>query len=109
MDPDLRDRLRGCLLGLAVGDAIGTTVEFRPRGSFPAVTDMTGGGPFGLQPGQWTDDASMALWLAESLTEKNGFDCSSTHKFSRPFTMLPKAPVQPTEQMNALPAVVCTH
>jgi ADP-ribosyl-[dinitrogen reductase] hydrolase len=69
-----RGRFRGALLGLAVGDAIGTTVEFKPPGSFPAVTDMVGGGPFHLAPGQWTDDTSMALCLAESLLECNGFD-----------------------------------
>jgi len=68
------DRYRGCLLGLAVGDAVGTTVEFRSRGSFTPVTDMLGGGPFHLEPGQWTDDTSMALCLATSLVEKNGFD-----------------------------------
>jgi ADP-ribosyl-[dinitrogen reductase] hydrolase len=72
--PSTRDRFRGCLLGLAVGDAVGTTVEFRPRGSFPEVTDMVGGGPFGLEPGQWTDDTSMALCLATSLVERDGFD-----------------------------------
>ena len=44
------DRFRGCLLGLAVGDAVGTTVEFRPRGSFEPLTDMVGGGPFHLAP-----------------------------------------------------------
>ena len=63
------DRFRGCLLGLAVGDAVGTTVEFKAPGSFPEVTDMTGGGPFGLAPGQWTDDTSMALCLADSLLD----------------------------------------
>ena len=73
MERDL-NRFRGCLLGLAVGDAVGTTVEFQPRGSFPLVTDMMGGGPFGLQPGQWTDDTSMALCLATSLIKKSGFD-----------------------------------
>ncbi|MEW6263457.1 MAG: ADP-ribosylglycohydrolase family protein [Thermodesulfobacteriota bacterium] len=71
--PEL-DRFRGCLLGLAVGDAIGTTVEFSPRGSFKPVTDMVGGGPFRLRPGQWTDDTSMALCLATSLIEQKGFD-----------------------------------
>ena len=60
------DRFRGCLLGLAIGDAVGTTLEFKPPGSFTPVTDMIGGGPFGLQPGQWTDDTSMALCLAAS-------------------------------------------
>jgi ADP-ribosylglycohydrolase/protein-tyrosine phosphatase len=70
----LRDRARGALLGLAAGDAVGTTVEFRPPGSFEPVSDMVGGGPFGLQPGQWTDDTSMALCLAESLVECGGHE-----------------------------------
>jgi ADP-ribosyl-[dinitrogen reductase] hydrolase len=71
---DSRDRFRGCLLGLAVGDAVGTTVEFQQRGSFERVTDMTGGGTFGLTAGQWTDDTSMALCLATSLLERGEFD-----------------------------------
>jgi ADP-ribosyl-[dinitrogen reductase] hydrolase len=70
---NVSDRFRGCLLGLAVGDAIGTTVEFAPRGTFPPLVDMIGGGPFGLTAGQWTDDTSMALCLAESLVTV-GFD-----------------------------------
>lgn len=70
------ERFRGCLLGLAAGDAVGTSVEFKPRGSFAPVTDMGGGGPFGLQAGQWTDDTSMALCLATSLVEMNGFDAA---------------------------------
>ncbi len=69
-----RDRFRGCLLGLACGDAVGTTVEFKPRGTFPSVTDMVGGGPFRLQPGEWTDDTSMALCLASSLVECGAYD-----------------------------------
>ena len=57
-----------------MGDAVGTAVEFRPRGRFTPLTDMTGGGPFRLSAGQWTDDTSMALCLATSLVERNGFD-----------------------------------
>lgn len=72
----LRERYRGCLLGLAAGDAVGTTVEFRAPGSFPRVSDMVGGGPFHLQPGEWTDDTSMALCLAESLLTQCGFDAA---------------------------------
>jgi ADP-ribosyl-[dinitrogen reductase] hydrolase len=71
---ELKSRYLGCLCGLAVGDAVGTTVEFKPRGSFTPVTDLVGGGPFNLQAGQWTDDTSMALCLAESLVTKQGFD-----------------------------------
>ena len=73
---DERDRFRGCLLALACGDAVGTTVEFRVRGSFTPVTDMTGGGPFRLKPGEWTDDTSMALCLATSLAELRRFDAT---------------------------------
>lgn len=76
MTPTLQERYRGALLGLACGDAVGTSVEFRARGTFPPVTDMAGGGPFGLQAGQWTDDTSMALCLATSLLEKKGFDAA---------------------------------
>lgn len=68
------DRFRGALLGLACGDAVGTTVEFKRRGTFDLVTDMVGGGPFKLKPGEWTDDTSMALCLAVSLLENQGFD-----------------------------------
>ncbi len=57
-----------------MGDAIGTSVEFRPRGSFEPLTDMVGGGAFRLRAGQWTDDTSMALCLAISLVECHGFD-----------------------------------
>jgi ADP-ribosyl-[dinitrogen reductase] hydrolase len=70
----LRDRYSGALLGLAIGDALGTTLEFKAPGTFRPITDMIGGGPFGLQPGQWTDDTAMALCLAESLIEKRSFD-----------------------------------
>lgn len=68
------DRAVGALLGLAVGDATGTTLEFRPRGTFEPVSDMVGGGPFRLPAGAWTDDTSMALCLAESLLDCGGLD-----------------------------------
>jgi ADP-ribosylglycohydrolase len=68
------DRYRGCLLGLAAGDALGTTLEFKAPGSFEPLTDIVGGGPFDLKPGEWTDDTSMALCLAESLVTKREFD-----------------------------------
>jgi ADP-ribosyl-[dinitrogen reductase] hydrolase len=71
---DLLNRYRGCLLGLVVGDADGSSVEFQARGTFEPITDMTGGCHFGLPAGAWTDDTSMALCLATSLIEKNGFN-----------------------------------
>lgn len=70
------DRYQGCLQGLAVGDALGTTVEFKAPGTFVPMEDIIGGGVFELLPGQWTDDTSMALCLAESLLAKQGFDAA---------------------------------
>lgn len=72
----MQDRAQGMLLGLACGDAVGAAVEFKPRGSFAPVTDMIGGGKFRLAPGEWTDDTSMALCLADSLITCQGFDAA---------------------------------
>lgn len=69
----LADRSRGSLLGLAIGDAVGTTLEFRNRDEV-LVSDMVGGGPFSLQAGYWTDDTSMACCLAYSLIKSHGLD-----------------------------------
>lgn len=71
---EVADRVRGALLGLATGDALGTTVEFKPRRSFAPLTDIVGGGPFNLKPGEWTDDTSMALCIAESIAETQSFN-----------------------------------
>lgn len=71
---DRLDRAVGALLGLAVGDAVGTTLEFRAPGTFSPIEDMHGGGPFGLQAGEWTDDTSMALCLAESILDTGTMD-----------------------------------
>ena len=73
-DQGIIDRGLGSLLGLAVGDAIGTTLEFSRRDSRPHVAGMEGGGPFRLAPGEWTDDTSMALCLADSLLERGCLD-----------------------------------
>lgn len=73
-DVTAADRAVGALLGLAVGDAVGTTLEFRVPGTFEPITDLVGGGPFSLRPGEWTDDTSMALCLAESLLDRGGMD-----------------------------------
>ncbi|GJE42981.1 ADP-ribosylglycohydrolase family protein [Methylobacterium soli] len=74
MIADVRDRALGAFVGLAVGDALGTTLEFKPRDTYEHLTDMVGGGPFRLKPGQFTDDTSMALCLADSLIARDGLD-----------------------------------
>jgi ADP-ribosyl-[dinitrogen reductase] hydrolase len=68
------DRARGCLLGLAVGEAIGSVAEGLPRGGFPELTGMVGGGPLQLTAGEWTDGTAMALCLAQSLIDCGGLD-----------------------------------
>jgi ADP-ribosylglycohydrolase len=75
-----RDRAEGALLGLAVGDALGTTLEFARPGQPPHGTrldgphrDITGGGPFGVVPGQVTDDTHMACCVAAAIGD-DGLD-----------------------------------
>jgi ADP-ribosylglycohydrolase len=70
----LRDRFLGALVGLAVGDAVAAATQFRRPGTFSPVGDMLGGGPFDLPRGAWSDDTAMALCLADSLLECDGFD-----------------------------------
>ncbi|MGC0836956.1 ADP-ribosylarginine hydrolase Tri1 [Pantoea agglomerans] len=72
-DVEALDKAKGLLMGLAVGDAVGTTLEFQARDS-SHIYDMVGGGPFNLKAGEWTDDTSMALCLAETYIEKNCCD-----------------------------------
>jgi len=67
MEKSTLSRAEGCLVGPAVGDALGAAVEFQPPGSFPPVTGMRGGVPHGLEAGEWADDISMALALADSI------------------------------------------
>ncbi|CAF1044329.1 unnamed protein product [Rotaria sp. Silwood1] len=70
------DRVIGSLVGLAIGDALGASVEFRPHEYLQdnPVTEMQSGGTWGLNAGQWTDDTSMGLCLASSLIAKQCFD-----------------------------------
>lgn len=72
----LQDRYRGCLLGLAAGDAMGSSVASQERGGFVPLTGLVGGGPLGLAQGQWTDTTAMALCLGESLLVRHGFDAT---------------------------------
>ncbi|WP_370981207.1 ADP-ribosylglycohydrolase family protein [Agaribacterium sp. ZY112] len=70
------NRIRGALIGCALGDALGTTLEFTQPGAFTPIDDIVGGGPFGLKAGEWTDDTSMMYCLAHSLVRTNSFDLS---------------------------------
>jgi ADP-ribosyl-[dinitrogen reductase] hydrolase len=70
----LRERFLGAWLGLAAGDAVAAATQYRRPGTFAPVGDMIGGGPFELPRGGWSDDTAMALCLADSLLETDGFD-----------------------------------
>ncbi|WP_146362812.1 ADP-ribosylglycohydrolase family protein [Arthrobacter yangruifuii] len=63
------DRAAGVLVALAAGDALGAGYEF--GGPLPdgAEVSMLGGGPFGFDPAEWTDDTSMAIPIAEALLD----------------------------------------
>lgn len=73
---ELANRFRGSFLGLAVGDALGTTLEFTERNTEEIHREMVGKGPFNLKPGQWTDDTSMALCVAYSLFDQKRFNAN---------------------------------
>ena len=59
------DRAMGVLAGMASGDAMGAGYEFQPPMNGDSLVPMVGGGPFGFAPGEWTDDTSMAIAIAE--------------------------------------------
>ncbi len=79
MTAAMRDRLRGCLFGLAVGDALGAAVEFKAPGTFAPVTGFRAGGPHRLDPGEWTDDTSLAVALGDSIVSV-GWDLNDQAK-----------------------------
>ncbi len=78
LDPALLGRLRaryhGGVIGLACGDALGASTQYRRPGSFAPLTGFVGGGHWQLPPGAWTDDTAMSLCLAESLLSTDAFD-----------------------------------
>jgi ADP-ribosylglycohydrolase/protein-tyrosine phosphatase len=65
LTPAQLDRACGVLLATAAGDALGAAYEFGPPRGPELEVAMIGGGPFGWEPGEWTDDTSMAIAIAE--------------------------------------------
>lgn len=74
------DKIKGALVGLAIGDALGVHLEFTKPGSFEPIKDYMDGNPYDIPKGYWTDDTSMALCMADSLIEKKGFDAEDIMK-----------------------------
>ena len=77
-EPDARDRFRGALLGLAIGEAFGAPAEFLTAGQvaerWGVLTDMVGGGCYEVEPGETTGGTDMMLCLAESIVADGNFD-----------------------------------
>lgn len=71
---DLRDRAKGALWGLIVGDCLGSPIQFSGKESHPWITDMVECPVFGLPPGYWTDDSSMAMCVMDSYVRKGRYD-----------------------------------
>lgn len=75
--PDVRDRARAAFLGLALGDALGATVEFLTpreiRAEHGVHREITGGGWLRLKPGQVTDDTEMSLCAARAIAAAGGW------------------------------------
>lgn len=71
---DLRDRAKGALWGLIVGDCLGSPIQFSGKEAHPWITDVVECPVFGLPPGYWTDDSSMAMCVMDSYVRKGGYD-----------------------------------
>ena len=69
-----RNKAKGMLWGLVVGDAFGSPIQFSGRDSHPWITEMVACPVFGLPPGYWTDDGSMAMCVMDSFVRKGGYD-----------------------------------
>jgi ADP-ribosyl-[dinitrogen reductase] hydrolase len=79
MSTTARERLRGGMWGLLVGDALGVPYEFHRPEALPSVIEMTPPDDFerahrGTPAGTYSDDGAQALCLLATLIEREGFD-----------------------------------
>lgn len=69
-----RDKIKGMLWGLIVGDALGSPIQFSSKNNHPWITEMEYCSVFNVPAGFWTDDGSMAMCIMDSFVRKNGYD-----------------------------------
>lgn len=69
-----RNKAKGMLWGLIVGDAFGSPIQFSGKDSHPWITEMVECPVFNLPAGYWTDDGSMAMCIMDSYVRKGGYD-----------------------------------
>lgn len=81
---EARDRAKGALWGLVVGDCLGSPIQFSDKDEHPWITEMVDCPIFRLPPGYWTDDSSMAMCIMDSYIRKGGYDLKDIgHTFVR--------------------------
>ena len=100
VDPSVaRDRFRGALLGLAVGEALGAPAEFLTAEQvvekYGVITEMIGGGVYDVAPGEITDATEMMLCLAESLADHGALRPRGHHRALRRLVREPAAAREP--------------
>jgi ADP-ribosylglycohydrolase len=84
LDPQQTNRAFGVLPGLACGDALGAGYEFMPPRDWDTCVSMAGGGAFGWEPGEWTDDTSQAIILNTTcVNHQNLFDNAALDETAR--------------------------
>jgi len=71
------DKYKGCFIALAVGDALGSPIQFKKRDTYLHIKEYTSGGAFDSKNGEYTDDTAMALCLADSLINFRGCDAEN--------------------------------
>ena len=69
-----RNKAKGMLWGLVVGDCLGSPIQFSGKDSHPYITEMEPCPVFRLPPGYWTDDSSMAFCVMDSFIKKGEYD-----------------------------------
>jgi ADP-ribosyl-[dinitrogen reductase] hydrolase len=78
---EIRNRARAAFIGMAMGDALGATVEFMTASEIAAkygtFKEIIGGGWLRLKPGQVTDDTEMALCIARAIVENQGWSAEA--------------------------------
>ena len=69
-----RNRAKGMLWGLVVGDCLGSPVQFMPKDDHPWITEMVPCRRYHAPAGSWTDDSSMAFCIMESFARLGRYD-----------------------------------
>ncbi len=104
-----RDRALGVFAGTACGDALGAPYEFHGTVNYPTPITMTGGGDMGWKPGEWTDDTSMAVIIAQALAEQGTLTADALDVIAVGFEQWERTAPDAGNQTRAVMADVRAH